>query len=105
MNTIIEKINTAIDNFDKEYKEWLKKKDYSEEEVLQIYKKNYNEFEELYDPTVIKDNSVEEKVILKIMEWITFTVGEIFLDWETDDRDYYNPGKSLKSIVEKFVQS
>lgn len=105
MNLTIQMVNTIIDNFDKEYCELLKKKDYSSEEVMEIYKKNYHEFDDLYDIREIKDNSVEEKVILKILEWITFTVGEIYLDWNIDDTDYYKPGKELKSIVEKFVQS
>lgn len=105
MNTTIQMVNAIIDGFDKEYAEWMDKKDSSEKEVMEIYKKKYNEFQDLYDIREIEDNSVEDKVILKILEWITFTVGEIYVDWNIDDIDYYKPGKSLKSIVEKFLQS
>ena len=104
MNTTIQKINSIIDDFDKEYGEWMDKKDASMEEEMEIFKKHYNEFEDLYDKYEIKDDSVEDKVILDILGWIQDTVGEIYINWDTETNDYYNPGLTLKSIVEKFVQ-
>lgn len=105
MNTIIEKINTIIENFDKAYGEWMDKEDRSLEDVMQIFKKYNLEFEDLYDLEEIKDDSVEEKVLLKILGWINFTVGEIYLECGTETQDFYDPKLELKSIVEKFVQS
>lgn len=102
MNQIIEKINTIIENFDKAYGEWMDKKDYSLEDVMQIFKKHYYEFDDLYD---YQGNPEENKLLDDILSWISDTVGEIYIDWGTDMQDYYNPGKELRSYVEKFVQS
>ena len=105
MNTTIKMVNAIIDGFDKEYDEWMEKEEPSLEDLMEIYKKKYNGFEDLYDIRVINEDSVEDKVIVKILDWIMFTVGEIYIEGEADDVDYYKPGKDLKSIVEKFVQS
>lgn len=102
MNTTIQKIDTIIDNFDKAYDEWMDKEEASLEEVMQIFKKYYYEFDELYDDNV---DVPENTLIADILGWISDTVGELYIDWETEVNEYYEPGKELKSIVEKFVQS
>lgn len=102
MNTTIQNINTIIENFDRAYSEWMHKKDASLEEVMGIFKKHYYEFDELYDDN---EDVPENKLIADILGWISDTVGELYIDWETEVNEYYNPGQELKSIVEKFVKS
>lgn len=102
--TIIEKINSIITALDKEYGEWMDKKDGTNEEEMEIFKKHLNEFLDLYDQYEIEDGSVEDKLILAIEEWITITVGEIYIYWDTDITDNYDPGLSLKAIVEKYTK-
>ena len=100
MNTKIQKINSIIDNFDKAYGEWMDKKDHSMEEEMQIFKKHYLEFEDLYDET---DEDDENEILDKILNWISDTIGEIYIEWGTETQDYYDPGLTLKTIVENFV--
>lgn len=100
MNETIQKINTIIYNFDKEYGAWMEKKDHSMEEEMQIFKKHYLQFEDFYDES---DESDENEILDKILDWISDTIGEIYINWGTETQDYYDPGLTLKSIVENFV--
>lgn len=99
MKETIQKINSIIDKFDKEYGEWMDKKDHSLEEEMEIFKKAYNEFCDLYT-----EDNVTDTLIDLIVDWITETVGEMYLDWNTEVRDYYNPGLTLRDFVEKFTK-
>lgn len=104
MNAIIENINSIIDKFDREYGECMDKKDASMEEEMEIFKKHHSEFCDLYNQYEIKDGSVGDKVIFDILEWITNTVGEIYIYWDTDITDNCDPSPTLNSIVEKYTK-
>lgn len=99
MNETIQKINSIIYNFDKAYGEWMDKKDHSLEEEMEIFKKAYNEFCDLYS-----EDNVTDKLIDLIVDWIKDTVGEMYLDWNTEVQDYYDPGLTLKDFVEKYTK-
>lgn len=99
MNETIQKINSIIDNFDKAYGEWMDKKDHSLEEEMEIFKKAYNEFCDLYT-----EDNVTDTLIDLIVDWIRDTVGEMYLDWNTEVQDYYDPGLTLKDFVEKYTK-
>jgi len=52
----------------------------------------------------LQEDNVTDKLIDLIVDWIRDTVGEMYLDWNTEIQDYYDPGLTLKDFVEKYTK-